>query len=556
MANQKNGEAKGLLSRWSRVSLRAKGVVVMAIPIGALFAALFAIYSVEVDVQSADKTLLTQMQAHSELLTSTDVQRIIQASYDLDVLRRRLFRLVVVCGVVGPMGALFLHLLVAGRLVRRLQAVEENARRLAHGIPLEPSLQGSDEISDLARQIEDAAYLLRERQRDLLESEQRYRDLFDRAPVAFEETDHEGVVTRFNQAVCSLLRCPANRLVGRSAWDFVAPDQQESIRNGLLERLATGAESGPFECEYLLEDGSRIVVEVRESFIRDNRGEIAGMARSLVDITERNLAAVAARKVSQYAIELRNKNELLARALEQARSATQAKSRFLASVSHELRTPLNGIIGFTELLHDGKLGPVNEENKEVLADILSSAQHLLQLINDILDLSKVEAGKMEFRPESSHIATLAREVRDVVRPLAEKKEISINLDVPEGLTAVTDPSRFKQILYNYLSNAVKFTSREGRIQVRAAVTDNSFFTLEVEDNGIGIAPDQISELFQEFQQLANSRKVAQGTGLGLSLTRHIVEAQGGTVAVRSELGKGSVFSAVLPLGNSAHPSAA
>jgi signal transduction histidine kinase len=271
------------------------------------------------------------------------------------------------------------------------------------------------------------------------------------------------------------------------------------------------------------------------------------MVRSLLDVTERNLAEVAARKVAQYAMELRNKNEQLARALEAAHSATLAKSRFLASMSHELRTPLNGIIGFSELMHDGKLGPVSDDHKEVLADILTSARHLLQLINDVLDLSKVEAGKMEFRPEPTRIEPLVYEVCDVMRPLAERKRIGLSVETPADLTGVLDPSKFKQVLYNYVSNAVKFTPQGGKVAVRVTREPNAWFRLEVEDTGVGIAPQEIERLFQEFQQLPNNRNADQGTGLGLALTRHIVEAQGGSVAVRSVLGSGSVFSALLPL---------
>ena len=184
-----------------------------------------------------------------------------------------------------------------------------------------------------------------------------------------------------------------------SAWDFMSPERQDEARAVMRRRVRAGEERGAFECDYVLEDGSHLAVEVRENLIRNERGEVTGIIRSVLDVTERNLAVVAARKVEQYALELRNKNEQLARALEAARSATMAKSRFLASVSHELRTPLNGIIGFSELLYDGKLGPVADDQLDVLGDILSSGRHLLQLINDILDLSKVEAGRMEFRPE-------------------------------------------------------------------------------------------------------------------------------------------------------------
>jgi len=642
MSPEESRDTRGVLARWSRLSLRARGVAVLAVPMAALFSALFAIYWMEGDALEADRTVvrayetragllelhisllegetavsqylvtgtgaylpgyeaaraaadqslerlaslvdddpasaamleqirritgelrtaptaspasllertrsvIAQVESRLAVMNQAQELRFSRANFNRDMARQRLFRVVVVCGILGPLGALFVHLLITGRLVRRVHAVEENARRLAHGLPLEPIAAGDDEIGELARQIEHAAYLLRERERDLRESETRYRELFDQAPIAYEETDREGAIQRFNQAVCALLKCPPDRILGRHAWDFVADDQQDAFRAGMMERLAAGADSGPFECEYFLEDGSRIAVEIRETLIRDNTGQVTGICRSLVDVTERNLAAVAARKVEQYAMELRNKNEQLGRALEAARSATEAKSRFLAGISHELRTPLNGIIGFSELMHDGRVGPVSDEHREFLSDILTSARHLLLLINDILDLAKIEAGKMEFRPERRLIHTLALEVCDVVRPLAEKKNMLLTTDVPAELTVVLDPSRFKQVLYNFLSNAVKFPAAGGRVSVRVATEGDAHFRLEVEDTGIGIEPAEIPLLFKEFQQLPNSRRAEQGTGLGLALTRTIVEAQGGKVGVASEPGRGSVFSAVLPL---------
>jgi PAS domain S-box-containing protein len=493
------------------------------------------------------KVAETDAAARIGLLSEEKERQFGQARYDRDLKRRKLFRTVLICGIVGPLGALFVHLLLVGRLVRRIQAVQENARRMAHGLQLQPFPPGADEIADLARQIDDAAYLLNHRERELAGSEKRYRDLFDRAPVPYEETDVNGVVRRFNQAVCALLKCTPDQMLGCKAWDFVAPDQKDEIRDSMLKRIATGMETGSFECEYLIEDGSSITVEIRENLIRDEQGIVTGTCRSLMDVTERNLAAVAARKVEQYAMELRSKNEQLARALDAARTATEAKSRFLASVSHELRTPLNGIIGFSELMYDEKVGPASPDQRECLSDILTSGRHLLNLINDILDLSKVEAGKMEFHPEPVVIGDLVREVRDVIRPLAEKKELRLTCEVPPKLAAVIDPGRFKQVLYNYLSNAVKFTPAGGSVQLRIAPVEDSAFRLDVEDSGIGIPAVEISKLFQEFQQLPNSRRAEQGTGLGLALTRHIVEAQGGSVAVRSTPGRGSVFSAVLPL---------
>ncbi|MGD0498566.1 MAG: ATP-binding protein [Bryobacteraceae bacterium] len=649
MVSDPQNDSPGLFARWSRVSLRAKGVAALSVPMAALFAALFSIYWVENQNREADLVAVRAYDTRADLLqlqvflldadvamsrylaspegrfltafvtARTNVEqslarlasqvgddpasaamlvrirtaaedcirtlgqfrdagaadrapllekaggfrreaqarletmdqaqdlRLFRASYNREVARRQLFRVVVVCGIIGPLGALFVHLIMAGRLVRRIRAVGENARRLALALPLEPFPRGTDEIAELARQLEYAAGLLQARERDLRASERRYRELFDQAPVAYEETDTEGVVHRFNQAVCALLKRSPDQVLGCMAWDFVDPESQSGFREAMMERIASDSETGPFECEYVLDDGSRITVEIRENLIRDERGAVTGACRSLMDVTERNLAAIAASKVAQYAMELRNKNEQLASALEAARAATEAKGRFLAGVSHELRTPLNAIIGFSEMLHDGRLGAASEEQRECLGDILRSARHLLALINDTLDLAKVEAGKMRFRPEPCSLQALVREVCDVIHPLADKKSIRVASEVPGDLTAVIDPSRFKQVLYNYLSNAVKFTPNKGQVMVRVAREGDSMFRLEVEDTGIGIAPEDIPQLFQEFQQLRSSRGGEQGTGLGLALTRRVVEAQGGQVGVRSVPGRGSVFAAVLPL---------
>jgi PAS domain S-box-containing protein len=374
----------------------------------------------------------------------------------------------------------------------------------------------------------------------------RYLDLFDHAPVPYQEIGRDGVIRRFNRGLCVLLKCTSEQLARRHAWDFVAPDRQEEFRAALIDRMNQGFEAGPWEIPYVLDDGTRIGIEIHESLVRDEGGEVTGAIQSLLDISDRHLAAMAARKVEQYAMELRANNQQLARALEASRAATVAKSRFLAGVSHELRTPLNGIIGFSELLFDGRLGPLGEEQREVIGDILTSSRHLLQLINDILDLSKVEAGRTEFRPMRHLLEPLVLEVRDVVRPVAEKKSIRMTVDVPSGLHATLDGARFKQVLYNYLSNAVKFTPDGGSVAVRIARDGDSSFRLEVEDTGIGIAEQDLRLLFQEFVQLPG-RRADQGTGLGLALTRHIVEAQGGAVSATSTPGKGSIFCAVLPL---------
>jgi signal transduction histidine kinase/CheY-like chemotaxis protein len=266
--------------------------------------------------------------------------------------------------------------------------------------------------------------------------------------------------------------------------------------------------------------------------IEDLAGALNRMATSLHDV-------ISAERQARIEVE------------DQARRVQEAnrlKSEFLANMSHELRTPLNGIIGFAELMHDGRVGTVSPEHREYLGDILVSGRHLLRLINDVLDLAKVESGALEFHPEPVDVGRLAGEVRGVLREVASRKRLGVEIDIDPGLgPVVLDAAKLKQVLYNYVANAVKFTPPEGRVTIRLTAEGADGLRIEVEDTGIGIAPEDIGRLFVEFQQLdSGPGKRQQGTGLGLALTRRIVEAQGGRVGVRSTPGEGSVFFAVLP----------
>ena len=203
-------------------------------------------------------------------------------------------------------------------------------------------------------------------------------------------------------------------------------------------------------------------------------------------------------------------NRELARLYEESKNqnnrvqeASRLKTEFLANMSHELRTPLNGIIGFAEIMHDGRVGPISADHKEYLGDILTSARHLLQLINDVLDLSKVEAGKMEFLPEPTDPALIVDEVWTSSRAMAAQKRLHIDIavDPVRAAHSCRYPRSFKQILYNYISNAIKFTPEDGRITVRVRLENDDHFRIEVEDSGIGIGPEDLSQLFLEFRQL-------------------------------------------------------
>ena len=282
-------------------------------------------------------------------------------------------------------------------------------------------------------------------------------------------------------------------------------------------------------------EGAWLKVSARP--LQDPQGVLQGGIALFSDVTEGRRLDEARRRAQE-----------LETASREAQEASRLKSAFLANMSHELRTPLNAVIGFAEILHDAKVGPVTPDQKEFLGDILSSSRHLLQLINDILDLSKVEAGRMEFRPERVDVSHVVAEVRDTLRSIAAGKRIHIDIQIDSGLgKVVIDPGKLKQILYNYLSNALKFTPDEGHVTVRAALDGPDRFRLEVEDTGIGIEPEDLKRLFVEFQQLdATAAKRYAGTGLGLALTRRLVEAQGGRAGARSTPGGGSVFYAILP----------
>jgi signal transduction histidine kinase len=234
---------------------------------------------------------------------------------------------------------------------------------------------------------------------------------------------------------------------------------------------------------------------------------------------------------------------------EQSESANLAKCQFLANMSHELRTPLNGIIGFSEFLIDQKPGPLNAKQEEYLNDVLNCSKHLLQLINDVLDLAKVEAGRMELNLETFPLAKALQEVCAVAKAIAQKKQIILQTRIAPDLDAVTlDPQKFKQVVYNLLSNAVKFTDDGGQVDITASRAGLDRFRLEIKDTGIGISAEDMPRLFKEFEQLdAGLARRFEGTGLGLALTKKIVELQSGAITVESEPGRGSTFAVTWPL---------
>ncbi|MGA7925375.1 MAG: response regulator, partial [Candidatus Sulfotelmatobacter sp.] len=258
---------------------------------------------------------------------------------------------------------------------------------------------------------------------------------------------------------------------------------------------------------------------------------------------------ISTHKKSLQQIERQNQElELRNREVERA---TKLKSKFLASMSHELRTPLNAIVGFSDLLADGTPGQLNDKQKRFVDHIKQGSAHLLQLINDILDLSKIEAGQLDLHCEDFQVSDALPEVLSTIRPLAMAKNIQVQQTLRSEASVHADRVRFKQILYNLMSNAVKFTPKDGRISLECS-EDGSQVSLSVADTGIGIRPEDQRVIFEEFRQVEGTSEPShQGTGLGLAITKRLVEQQGGAISVQSELGKGSRFTFTLPAGTKA-----
>ncbi len=261
----------------------------------------------------------------------------------------------------------------------------------------------------------------------------------------------------------------------------------------------------------------------------------------------RELNEILEQRVALRTEELEAANAELALRNREVERANRLKSEFLANMSHELRTPLNAIIGFSDLLAEEKAGPLVQKQRNFLGHIRTGAHHLLHLINDVLDLSKIEAGRVQLELGIFDAAEASAEVMSVVTPLAGTKRIEVVCRTGESIAVYADRIRFKQVLYNLLSNAVKFTPERGRVWIDWSKEPDGSCRFSVGDTGVGISPDGQKAIFTEFHQVGETTKgVREGTGLGLAITRRLVELHGGKIWVESEVGRGSTFTFTLP----------
>ncbi|GFO61463.1 hypothetical protein GMST_37880 [Geomonas silvestris] len=362
------------------------------------------------------------------------------------------------------------------------------------------------------------------------------RSLFEANVDASMTTDPCGIITDVNKQMEALTDCTRDELIGAPFRNyFTEPERAESgIKLVLDERKITD-----FELTVRTRDGRETVVSLNATTFYDRDRKLQGVFAAARDVTER-------KRLDQV---LQEKNLELENARAVAEKTSLTKSDFLANMSHELRTPLNSVIGFSEVLQDQLFGAINDKQQEYVNNIITSGRHLLSLINDILDLSKVESGKMGLDLSTFSLREALDASLKILRERAVKAGLSLELDLaPEAeLLIKADSRKLKQILFNLLSNAVKFTPTAGSVTVSAR-RDGAFIEITVADTGIGIREEDVPRLFQTFTQLESVyTKGFEGTGLGLALTRQLVELHGGRIWVKSEFGIGSRFSFTIPI---------
>ena len=374
------------------------------------------------------------------------------------------------------------------------------------------------------------------------ESEARHRKLFELNPeptwIYDSDTLHFLAV---NRAAIETYGYSQEEFLAMTIIDIRPPEEVPGLMENLATLDATKKEHGIWQ--HRKKDGSLMPVEITSSSF-EHAGRPARFVIA-VDITERKCAEKERQEFTERLAAANRELEVRNREVERA---TRMKSKFLASMSHELRTPLNAIVGFSDLLADQTPGELNPKQKRFVNHIKTGSVHLLQLINDILDLSKIEAGLLEFHCEDFLVVDALPEVLSTIRPLAMAKNIQVQERIETERAVYADRIRFKQILYNLLSNAVKFTPKSGQIDIHC-YDDGASVALCVTDTGIGIRPEDQGMVFEEFRQVEGSPgEIHEGTGLGLAITRRLVEQQGGKIRLESELGKGCRFTFTLPQG--------
>ena len=387
---------------------------------------------------------------------------------------------------------------------------------------------------------------------------QRLSLLLESLPDAIFEVDSTGRIALANTEAERMFQRTREELLGLPV-EALIPDR--FLQNHIAHRTHYAAHpvrrpmGAGLDLYAIRKDGTEFAVDINLSPLEGvEPGRVLCVIR---DVSPRRAAEEKIKMLNQSlerrSSELAFANDELSGQNREVERANRLKSEFLASMSHELRTPLNTILGFSELLSEEKAGILNDKQKRFVTHIQHDARHLLELINDILDLSKIEAGRLELRLEPFAMAVAAAEVLTSIRPLATAKSLSLDSELDTNLILRADRLRFKEILYNLLSNAIKFTPAGGRIWIESS-SDKDSVRILVGDSGLGIASADQELIFESFRQAsATTKGVREGTGLGLAITKRLVEHHGGRIGVESEPGNGSRFYFTLPLASGEEP---
>jgi PAS domain S-box-containing protein len=358
-------------------------------------------------------------------------------------------------------------------------------------------------------------------------SEQNFRQIFEEAPVGMAVIGLDEIFIQANRAFCEMVGYTAQELTSRTPLEITYPDDIP-LSKKLAQAMLNGTAHSAVEKRYVRKNGDVIWVTRTGCMIRDEMGVPRHFLIMVEDITERKNSAVALQK-----------------AKEEAERANNAKSEFLSRMSHELRTPLNAILGFGQLLE--RQNPT-ETQRTRLDHILRGGRHLLDLINEVLDISRIETGRLQFSLEAVCAAEALTEAVDLLRPLATERSIELVVPAELDKTAhvLADRQRFKQVLLNLLTNAVKYNQPGGSVTVACNLSAEEKMRLTVSDTGVGISADKLPRLFTPFDRLGAEQSEVQGTGLGLALCQRLVKEMGGAIGAESTVGKGSTFWVELP----------
>lgn len=424
--------------------------------------------------------------------------------------------------------------------------VRKDGREIRVSLTISPIYDNQGQIAGISKIVRDVTEQKRlkeqeEQARAEMLAERRFRELIENAPDAILQVDSQGIIMIANRTAELMFGYSRAELIGSNV-DLLVPEASRSRHAQYRKSFSEAGVSRPMGLGLnlcaLRKDGSEFPVEISLSPSETESG--ACVTAVVRDVTDRKRAEQQIRMLQEsYMTELETRQK-------ESERLNHLKSEFMASVSHELRTPLHTIIGFAELLGEENEGALNERQGRFLQHIQKDSRHLLELINDVLDLSRIEAGTLRLQTADLSAGEAVAEAVDAILPFAVGKGVTLGIEHGQTIHVMADPLRLRQIFYNLLSNAVKFTESGGKVLVRYE-RNGDFVYFSITDTGMGIPEEEHERVFQKFYQVGfTTAGVRQGTGLGLAICRQLVEMQGGKIWVESEPGKGSRFSFTLP----------